>query len=68
MVITGRDSAPLRKRLQALGMEPIVLGPGSIDQAHQPDEFLRLDRLQPTIEVLRQLIAACCTGRTDLAA
>ena len=54
--------------LQALGMETIVLGPGSIDQAHQPDEFLRLDRLQPTIEVLRQLIAACCTGRTDLAA
>ena len=54
--------------LQALGMETVILGPGSIDQAHQPDEYLRLDTLQPTIDVLRGLIAACCTDRTDLAA
>ena len=25
--------------LQALGMETIVMGPGSIDRAHQPDEY-----------------------------
>ena len=52
--------------LQALGMETVILGPGSINQAHQPDEYLRLDRLQPTIDVLRGLIAACCTDRAEL--
>ena len=26
--------------LQQLGMDTIVMGPGSIDQAHQPDEFM----------------------------
>ena len=26
--------------LQQLGMETIVMGPGSIDQAHQPDEYI----------------------------
>ena len=48
--------------LQALGMETVVLGPGSIDQAHQPDEYLQLSRLQPTIDVLQGLIAACCVA------
>lgn len=46
--------------LDALGMDTIVLGPGSIDQAHQPDEFLPLDQIRPTIELLRQLIAHYC--------
>ena len=54
--------------LQSLGMETVILGPGSINQAHQPDEFLRLDRLQPTIDLLRGLIAACCTDHSEPAA
>src|SRR5690606_29029789 len=29
--------------LQQLGMQTLVLGPGHIDQAHQPDEYLALD-------------------------
>ncbi len=44
--------------LQALGMETIVLGPGDIEQAHQPDEFIALNRLQPMIDILTQLIIA----------
>ncbi|HBA33077.1 MAG TPA: acetylornithine deacetylase, partial [Gammaproteobacteria bacterium] len=28
--------------LQAMGMDVIVLGPGDVACAHQPDEFLRL--------------------------
>lgn len=46
--------------LQQLGLETLVLGPGSIDQAHQPDEFLALDQLQPTMDILTQLIKRCC--------
>lgn len=43
-----------------LGMETIVLGPGDIDQAHQPDEYLALDRIQPTVDLLRKLIDRFC--------
>ncbi|MEN8108669.1 MAG: acetylornithine deacetylase [Pseudomonadota bacterium] len=47
--------------LQQLGMQPVVLGPGDIEQAHQPDEFLATDRLQPTIRLLQQLVKSICT-------
>ncbi len=46
--------------LNALGMDSIILGPGDIDQAHQPDEYLALDRLQPTLDLLQQLIERFC--------
>lgn len=46
--------------LQQLGMQTVIYGPGDIAQAHQPDEFLALDRIQPTIEVLVKLIGRYC--------
>ena len=46
--------------LQALGMETIVMGPGSIDRAHQPDEYLELDQMQPCIALLTQFIRHYC--------
>lgn len=46
--------------LQQLGMETVVLGPGDIAQAHQPDEYLALDRIQPTVELLTRLIEHFC--------
>jgi len=46
--------------LTQLGMDVVILGPGDIEQAHQPDEFLRLDRLQPTVDLLRRLIKDFC--------
>ncbi|MES9844407.1 MAG: acetylornithine deacetylase [Candidatus Sedimenticola sp. 6PFRAG5] len=46
--------------LQQLGMETIVLGPGDIDQAHQPDEYLGLERIEPMVEILRNLIKRFC--------
>lgn len=46
--------------LQQLGMETIVMGPGSIDRAHQPDEYLELTQMQPCVELLRQCIARYC--------
>jgi acetylornithine deacetylase len=46
--------------LQQLGMETIVLGPGSIDQAHQVDEYLAHDQIEPGISLLRNLIERFC--------
>ena len=46
--------------LQQLGMQTIVMGPGSIDQAHQPDEFLPLDQIKPCIALLEQFIRHYC--------
>ncbi|MCO4758325.1 MAG: acetylornithine deacetylase [Oceanospirillaceae bacterium] len=46
--------------LQDLGMDTIVMGPGSIDQAHQPDEYLAFDQIKPTVAILEQMIAKYC--------
>ena len=46
--------------MQQLGMQTIVLGPGSINQAHQPDEFIPLNQLEPAVKILRGLIEKYC--------
>jgi acetylornithine deacetylase len=46
--------------LQQLGMETVIFGPGAIDQAHQPDEFLDGTRIDPTVAILRQVIQDVC--------
>ncbi|WP_435606658.1 acetylornithine deacetylase [Pseudomonas knackmussii] len=46
--------------LQQLGCETLVLGPGDIACAHQPDEHLELARIPPTVELLRGLIKHYC--------
>lgn len=38
----------------------LVLGPGSIEQAHQPDEFLATSFIQPTRNLLTQVIQHFC--------
>lgn len=45
---------------KALGIDTIVLGPGSIDQAHQPDEFLAFDQINKGVTLLRQFIQHYC--------
>jgi len=45
---------------QSMGMEVVILGPGDVAQAHQPDEYLRSDRIQPTIELLTNVIRHFC--------
>lgn len=47
--------------MQRLGMQTVVMGPGSIDQAHQPNEFMALNQVQPAVDILRQLIGRFCT-------
>lgn len=46
--------------MQQLGMQTLVMGPGSIDQAHQPDEFIPLNQIAPAVTVLRNLIEKFC--------
>jgi acetylornithine deacetylase len=46
--------------LRQLGMDTLVLGPGSIDQAHQPDEYMALDQVQPAVSIFKQLIGRFC--------
>jgi len=43
-----------------MGMQSIIMGPGSIDQAHQPDEYLALDQIKPGVQILRRLIKQFC--------
>ena len=46
--------------LRDLGMDTIVMGPGNIDQAHKPDEYMSIDMINPTIKILRQLVSDYC--------
>lgn len=46
--------------IQQLGCDTIVLGPGSITQAHQPDEYLDLSCVKPTQEIISRLINRVC--------
>lgn len=46
-------------RFQRAGIPTVVCGPGSIDQAHQLDEFITLDELARGEAFMRRLVAAC---------
>ena len=46
--------------LQKLGMDTIIFGPGSIDQAHQPDEFIDLSTIEASVATLEVLIQQFC--------
>ena len=48
--------------LQAITQEVLVLGPGDISCAHQPEEHLALGRIAPTVKLLQQLIGHYCLG------
>jgi acetylornithine deacetylase len=63
--LTGHAAAAVAFATEApylpqLGCETLVLGPGDIDCAHQPGEFLEMSRLEPTVRLLRELIHHYC--------
>jgi acetylornithine deacetylase len=45
---------------QRAGIPAVVCGPGSIDQAHKPDEFVALTELEACEKFLHRLIARAC--------
>ncbi len=47
--------------LDLMGIETVILGAGDIAQAHQPDEYVDLDRLEPMIDILKNMITEFCT-------
>ena len=42
----------------------VVIGPGDISQAHQPDEFISLDQLSKCLGFLNQLVEISMTGNS----
>ncbi len=42
---------------QTLGMSVVVCGPGSIEQAHKPDEFVSIDQMSQCLGMLERLSA-----------
>lgn len=47
---------------QAAGIPTVVCGPGSINQAHQPDEYITLEQLDAGAAFMRRLAAFCATS------
>jgi acetylornithine deacetylase len=41
---------------QAAGIPTVVCGPGSINQAHQPDEYIEVAELERGVDFVRKLI------------
>lgn len=46
-------------RFQGAGIPTVVCGPGSIDQAHQPDEFITLEEIDRGLAFMRRLVDEC---------
>mgnify|MGYP005851312191 CR=1 FL=1 len=46
--------------LNAMGMQTVILGPGDIDVAHQADEYVPMNRLQPMQKILEKMIQHFC--------
>jgi acetylornithine deacetylase len=44
----------------SMGLETIVMGPGSINQAHQPDEYIETKSLNTAVDIIRKLIEHYC--------
>ncbi len=51
VVAFGTDAG----HFQAVGISTVVYGPGSIDQAHKPDEFIEVSQLERCLGFLHQL-------------
>lgn len=46
--------------LNSMGMDTVILGPGDIEQAHQANEYIAMDRLDPMLEILEKMIGHFC--------
>jgi len=43
-------------QFQQAGIATVICGPGSIDQAHQPDEYIEIAQLAAGVEFMRRLV------------
>lgn len=54
----GADVVPFGTEagiFQSLGLDVVVCGPGSIDQAHKPDEYVSIDQMRQCLDMLQRL-------------
>ncbi|GAA6184794.1 acetylornithine deacetylase [Aliiglaciecola sp. NS0011-25] len=58
--VTNANYATEAPFINQLGCDTLVLGPGSINQAHQPDEFISLEYVDPTVTLLKNMIKHVC--------
>jgi acetylornithine deacetylase len=49
--------------LAQLGIEPLIFGPGSINVAHQADEYVPIDQLVTAIDVIEDVVRTRCCSR-----
>lgn len=47
---------------QTAGINSVVCGPGNIDQAHKPNEFVSLEQLEKGLVVIRRVVQLMCGG------
>ena len=47
-------------QFQGAGFSTVICGPGSIDQAHQPDEYVEVSQMQRGAQFMGRLIEALC--------
>lgn len=60
------DNGPLRVapyaaeagQFQGAGLSTVICGPGSIDQAHQPDEFIEISQIERAAEYMLRFVDA----------
>ncbi len=45
-----------------MGMETIILGPGSIDVAHQPNEYIENEQLDSAIDLYKKIVSRVCVN------
>jgi acetylornithine deacetylase len=45
---------------QAIGIPTVICGPGSIEQAHKPDEYIAVEQLRKCEAFMARLAARCC--------
>ena len=49
--------------LNALGCQSVIFGPGNIDTAHQPNEYVEIDRALKMIDIVEALITRFCCAQ-----
>jgi acetylornithine deacetylase len=48
-------------QFQRAGFSTVICGPGSIEQAHQPDEFVEISQMQRGAAFMRRLVEWAAT-------
>ena len=62
--VTGKNAVAVNYATEATYYqnisETVVLGPGSIDMAHQPNEYLDMDEIAPAQDILLSIVKRYC--------